>query len=124
MMEFAHWWILVPACCTAGAAGFGASHWWSGRKIAELKAGRDKVEKARQLTQVQTAQTRRQIERLQAELAAQQREMGERIRSSQQRVQQLQLALAASEPVCAPHHLDAPVNGFADTQPMESARTV
>ena len=123
MTDLAQWWVLALACGAAGTAGFGASHWWSGRKIVALKLQLDKVEKARQFVQVQTAQTRKQIERLQADLAAQQREMGERIRAGHQRVQQLQQALAAFEPASAPVH-EVPVHGFADTQPMESARAV
>ena len=123
MMEIPLWLGLAVAFCTAAAAGFGASQWSSARRIATLGAQLDKADKARQLALVQTAQTRKQIERLQAELSAQQRDMAERIRAAQQRVHQLLQVLAQGDKPGEPRP-EVSVRSFADTQPMEAVAKV
>ena len=117
MLDIPLWFALSLGCCAAVGAGFGASHWASARRIATLGESLDKADKARQLALVQNAQTRRQIERLHAELSAQQRDMAERLRETQQRVHHLQQLLALGE---KPAGLkpEVSVHGFADTEPM------
>lgn len=123
MMDIPLWLAFTLACGLAGATGFGASHWSSVRRITSLVAQLDKAGKTRELALVQNAQTRRQIERLQAELSTQQRDMAERIRSAQQRVHQLQLLLAQGDKADAARP-EVSVHGFADTQPMEAGAKV
>jgi phage-related tail protein len=123
MMEIPLWLGLAVAFCTAAAAGFGASQWSSARRVAALGAQLGKADKARQLALVQTAQTRKQIERLQAELSTQQRDMAERIRAAQQRVDQLQQVLAHGDNP-GEQRPEVSVHSFADTQPMEAAARV
>jgi len=52
------------------AATAGACHWWYGRRLSAMADRLDKLDKARQFSQQQTLQARKQIEKLQKDLAA------------------------------------------------------
>lgn len=106
------------------AATLAACHWWYGRKLAASAKRLEKSEKARQFSAQQTLQARKQIEKLQQDLAALQRARAEAERA-QARERNLRevLAAAAPTPALAPTRWADPatptlVNGFADTLPM------
>ncbi len=111
------------------AATFVACHWWYGRKLAASAERLEKSEKARQFSAQQTLQARKQIEKLQRDLAALQRARAE-AEAAHARERNLREVLAAAappapapRPTAAPGGLDDPatatlVNGFADTMPM------
>ena len=112
------------------AATFAACHWWYGRKLAASAERLEKSEKARQFSAQQTLQARKQIEKLQRDLASLQRARAE-AEAAQARERNLREVLAAAEPPAAaptpsvarsadPGGPVAPtlVNGFADTLPM------
>lgn len=115
------------------AATFVACHWWYGRKLAVGAERLEKSEKARQFSAQQTMQARKQIEKLQRDLAALQRARAE-AEAAHARERNLREVLAAAAPPAPPHTpaprptaaqrgLDDPatatlVNGFADTMPM------
>lgn len=123
-MDAPLWLSLTVACTLACAATLGGSFWWFGRRLATLNHKLDKLDKARQFAGQQTAQARKQIERLQAELAAQQRKLSQ-AHVTKQRSEQLDLVLGAADSAATaraarPTTLP-PVNGFADTLPMADA---
>ena len=116
------------------AATFAACHWWYGRKLAASAERLEKSEKARQFSAQQTLQARKQIEKLQRDLAASQRARAEAeaAQARERNLRNLREVLAAAEPPApAPFHATARstarstepaaptlVNGFADTLPM------
>ena len=107
------------------AATFAACHWWYGRKLAAGAERLEKSEKARQFSAQQTLQARKQVEKLQRDLAALQRARAE-AEAAQARERNLRGVLAAAEPFApAPSMARSAepatptlVNGFADTLPM------
>lgn len=104
---------------------FGACHWWYQRKLAEREAQSQKLEKARQFTSEQVRQARKQIERLQQEMAALQAKLIA-AQSPTPRAARAELPLAptaldltqALSAGDAQHAKRMPVDGFADTEPM------
>ena len=68
---------LFVASAVLSAATFAACHWWYGRKLAAAAERLEKSEKARQFSAQQTLQARKQIEKLQRELASLQRARAE-----------------------------------------------
>ena len=118
---------LFAASAVLSAATFAACHWWYGRKLAAAAERLEKSEKARQFSAQQTLQARKQIEKLQRDLASLQRARAE-AEAAQARERKLREVLAAAEPPApAPIRATARstepaaptlVNGFADTLPM------
>lgn len=118
---------LFVTSATLCAATFAACHWWYGRRLTASAERLEKSEKARQFSAQQTLQARKQIEKLQRDLAALQRARAE-AEAAQARERNLREVLAAAEsaapaPARSMAHsaeLAAPtlVNGFADTLPM------
>jgi hypothetical protein len=106
---------LVLASVALCAATWGACHWWYGRRIADALLQFDKAEKGRQLSIQQTMQARKQIERLQKELAAQHRSTMPAAGGSSVDLQ-LQAVLRAGDTASTARRL--PATGFADTEPM------
>jgi uncharacterized protein HemX len=115
-MDAPLWLSLALGCTLACAATLGGSVWWFGRRLAALNHKLDKMDKARQFAGQQTAQARKQIEKLQAELAVQQRKLSH-AHATRQRSEQLDLVLGPAD--SAANH--QPAHGFADTQPMADA---
>ncbi len=108
------------AALASAALGALAGRWWYGRRIAELLARLDKLERARQVAGQHSSQARRQIEQLQKDLAEQHRARAE-ARSARKR--ELSQSLDAAEqrtlrldPAERP---SLPAHGFADTQPLQ-----
>lgn len=109
------------------AGTFAACDWWYGRRLAASAERLERCEKARQFSAQQTLQARKQIEKLQRDLAAFQRARAE-AEAAQARERNLREVLAAAEPpafararsMARSAELAAPtlVNGFADTLPM------
>ena len=106
------------------AATWAACRWWYGRKLEAAAQRLEKMDKARQFSAQQTVQARKQIEKLQHDLATQQRARAETdaLRAREKNMRQL---------IDTPHAPDVPirirasdlpkptlVNGFADTLPM------
>ena len=116
-MDAPLWLSLTVGCTLAGATTLGACHWWFGRRLAELTHQLAKLDKARQFASLQAAQARKQIEKLQTELVAQQRNLS-RAHASKHRVEQLDIILGAADTATAGMPPPLPGNGFADTLPM------
>ena len=121
-MEFSDWLIVSTGSAALAAVTWGIAHWWYGRRIGELAHRLEKSEKAHQFASVQVTQARKQIERLQKDLAAQHQktvQFGER-------AEQLHAVLRAGDAAAASRSATGrptlPVDGFADTEPMETAR--
>jgi uncharacterized protein HemX len=123
-MDAPLWLSLTLACTLACAATLGGSFWWFGRRLATLNHKLDKLDKARQFAGQQTAQARKQIEKLQAELVTQQRKLSQ-AHVTKQRTEQLDLVLGAADKAAAAPVASAPTerpaHGFADTLPMADA---
>jgi septal ring factor EnvC (AmiA/AmiB activator) len=115
-MDTQTWLILALSCLAACAATWGACQWWFKRRLSELDRKLDKLDKARQLASQQSTQARKQIEKLQTELAAQHRS-SVRSQTASQRAQNAERALEAAGGGAATRPT-LPPNGFADTQPM------
>jgi len=120
-MDAPLWLSLTAACTLACAVTLGGSFWWFGRRLTSLNHKLDKLDKARQFAGQQTAQARKQIEKLQAELVVQQRKLSH-AHATKQRGEQLDIVLApADKAAAAPvagESAQRPAHGFADTLPM------
>jgi hypothetical protein len=124
------WIPAAVACIAAGAVAWAAARWWYGRNIVAGKTHIAKLEKARQFAEHQTGQARKQVERLQKELATAQRQASapqpaKPATTAAQRAAAAETALAAAASPATraapgrPAPAALPANGFADTQPME-----
>lgn len=126
-MNTFQWTVVALAALSAAALGGGAVRWWCGRRMFELLARLDKLEKARQVAGQHAAQARRQIEQLQKDLAAQHKARAE-ARSARKRELDESLDAAGDSPtriegIATEGEADTgrpvlPAHGFADTQPM------
>jgi predicted Zn-dependent protease len=118
-MELPDWLIISTGSAALSAVTWGISHWWYGRRIADAEQRLEKSEKAHQFASLQVTQARKQIERLQKELAAQHQktvQLGAR-------ADQLHAVLRAGDAAAersAVGRAALPVDGFADTEPMET----
>jgi uncharacterized protein HemX len=117
-MDAPLWLLLTVACTLACAVTLGGSFWWFGKRLASLNHQLDKLDKARQFAGQQTAQARKQIEKLQGELVSQQRKLSQ-AHATRQRTEQLDLVLGPADSAAT----RAPAHGFADTQPMADIGT-
>ena len=110
---------LAAAPALAGLA-WGLTRWWYRRRIAAWAHRYDKLERKLQFGAQQTAQMRKQIEKLQRELSEARRAAA--VASSQlgsQRAKSAPAAPASAPAGAAPSPSKAvPGNGFADTLPM------
>ena len=112
--------ITSSVLCTAT---FTACRWWYGRLLAASAERLQKNEKARQFSAQQMLQARKQIEKLQKDLALLHRGRAE-AEAAQARERNLREVLAAAAPPrsASTFSVDAAapalVNGFADTLPM------
>jgi hypothetical protein len=97
------------------AATAGACHWWYGRRLSAMADRLDKLDKARQFSQQQTLQARKQIEKLQKDLAAP-RGTTHPDAAARPRTPDAQAAVAAAL-AAGDQRSQAPVHGFADTEP-------
>ena len=95
-------------------------HWWYGRKLAASAQQLHKSDKARQFSQEQTLQARRQVEQLKTELEAQQRHATtQSTAAARQRTVQIAEEREAAERLTAHESGFVPIvaaYGFADTQ--------
>ncbi|MBS0448077.1 MAG: hypothetical protein JSR59_19260 [Proteobacteria bacterium] len=116
-MGLPDWLIISAGSACLAAVTWGTAHWWYGRRIAEWRNRYDKTGRAHQFASLQVTQARKQIERLQKELAAQHQkavQFGERA----ERLDAVLRAGDAAAERSASGHGPLPVNGFADTEPM------
>lgn len=101
------------------AATGGACHWWYGRRLTAMADRLDKMDKARQFSQQQTLQARKQIEKLQKDLAAPRGaahpDSATRPRAPDDATR-AQAAMAAAL-AAGDQRSQVPVHGFADTEP-------
>ena len=121
MMDSPLWLWLTLGCTAAAVAAFIGSHWWFGRRLAAMAQQLAKLEKARQFSAHQAAQARKQIEKLQGELVAQQRQHA-KAQASRQRLQELDIVLGQGD--LGQPSISAPqttATSFSDTMPMPSA---
>jgi uncharacterized membrane protein YcjF (UPF0283 family) len=96
-----------------------ACHWWYGRRLLAAAQRLQKSDKARQFSQEQTLQARRQIEQLKTELESHQRSASQSQAAARQRAAQLEEARDAADRAPLPDSGFMPIvaaHGFADTQ--------
>lgn len=72
-MNVSHWLVSVLGSAVVCVLTWASCQWWYGRKLAAMICRLEKIDKARQLSSQQTLQARKQIEKLQTDLAAQHR---------------------------------------------------
>jgi hypothetical protein len=118
--------LLIIALAVGMAAGSGAMwatcRWWYGRKLLAAASRLNKCDQARQFSQQQVMQARRQNELLKAEIASQQQLVAD-TQSARQRARELEQALLAAEQAVAAVSESSLMplgnghgHGFADTQ--------
>ena len=115
------WW---PGFVVA-AAIYGACTWWYRRRLAEMLSRMEKIDRARLTAQQYVQQSRRQIEQLQKDLAAQHRARAEALSLRKRGQQMAEINRAFEREVAVrPTHREPmgrpalPADGFADTQPI------
>ncbi len=105
------------SCAVTGAAG----RWWYQRKLTAAAQRFEKIDKARQFSAQQTLQARKQIEKLQKDLATFQRASAD-AEKARAREKMLHEVLTAAVPPASTNipevRQTVSVNGFADTLPM------
>lgn len=118
-MDTTLWLIFIGTTVALCAATGGGCHWWYGRKLQRAITQLEKADRAKEFSAQQTLQARRQIERLQKELATALQRLS--ALSPPSPVDRLAEALRAGD-ADVPERSDGrrplPANGFADTEPM------
>lgn len=104
----------------ASAGTWAVCRWWYGGKLLAAAHRLHKSDEGRLFSQQQAQQARRQVERLQTQLASHQKGAADS-QAARDRTADLQSALLAAErsTMCAPESFPPPSpSGFADTQIM------
>ncbi|CAN5920235.1 hypothetical protein BH11PSE8_BH11PSE8_46510 [soil metagenome] len=118
-MDTTLWLIFIGCALALCATTGGGCHWWYGRKLQRMATQLEKADRAKEFSAQQTLQARRQIERLQKELASALQRLS--ALSPPSPVDRLAEALRAGDaaiPERSEGRRPLPVNGFADTEPM------
>jgi len=110
--------LLAASACAVVA--WACTRWWYRRQLAAWAQRHHKLERKLEFGAQQTAQTRKQVEKLQRELSEARRAAA--VAASQLGSQRAKVAPAPAAPAPAtpslPTSKAAPNNGFADTLPM------
>ena len=120
-MQIPDWLVASLAMLCFGAVAIGAVVWCYGRKLSAALRKIEKMENARQVSSQHALQTRKQIEQLQKDLAAQQARLLSAAKAApavrEARVPLAQ-ALAAGDLAHEAARRAVATNGFADTLPL------